>query len=247
MVKIIVANDYEEMSKKAAAIIAAQVIYKADSILGLATGSSPIGIYDYLTKWYQEGSLDFSQITTVNLDEYRGIEKKNDQSYDYFMHHHFFDRVNVRPEKTFLPNGMAADVEEECARYQKLIDDLGGIDLQLLGIGHNGHIGFNEPGESLEANVHCVSLSEKTIEANKRFFASAEDVPKQAYTMGMRSIMEAKKIVIVANGEGKAEAIAKAFAGKITTKVPASLLQLHPDVTVVVDQAAASLLPSYMQ
>lgn len=240
MIKIIVAKDYDEMSRKAAAIIAAQVISKPQSILGLATGSSPIGIYDYLTNWYKNGDLDFSEITTVNLDEYRGIEKNNDQSYDYFMHHHFFDRVNINPERTFLPNGMASDVNEECLRYQKLIDNLGGTDLQLLGIGHNGHIGFNEPADSLEENVHCVSLSQKTIDANKRFFASADDVPKQAYTMGMRSIMQAKKIVIVASGEDKADAIHNAFFGKITTQVPASLLQLHPNVTLVVDQAAFS-------
>lgn len=238
--KIIVAKDYQEMSRKAAQVIAAQVITKPNSILGLATGSSPIGIYDYLVEWYEKGDLDFSKITTVNLDEYKGMEKSNDQSYDYFMHEHFFDRVNVRPEYTFLPNGMAEDSEEECKRYQALIDELGGTDLQLLGIGHNGHIGFNEPGDTFIADVHCVALSKKTIEANKRFFASAEDVPRYAYSMGIRSIMQAKKVVLVASGEGKAQAVKDAFFGPITPKVPGSILQLHPDVTVVVDEEAYS-------
>lgn len=240
--KIYVGNDYKDMSRKAANIISAQVIVKPDCVLGLATGSSPIGTYEQLVEWYRKGDVDFSGITSVNLDEYKGLDKENEQSYYYFMHHHFFDHVNIDSEKTFLPNGLAEDVEAECKRYQKLVDDLGSIDLQLLGIGHNGHIGFNEPGECLEKNVHCVNLSDRTIEANKRFFDSVEDMPKQAFSMGMKSIMQAKKILVIASGKDKAQAVKDAFWGKITCQVPASLLQLHPDVTLVADKAALSLV-----
>lgn len=240
--KIYVGNDYKDMSRKAANIISAQVIVKPNSVLGLATGSTPIGTYEQLVDWYRKGDLDFSEVTSVNLDEYKGLNRENDQSYYYFMHKHLFDQVNINVENTNLPDGMACNIEAECKRYQKLIDDLGGIDLQLLGIGHNGHVGFNEPGESLEKDVHCVTLTEKTIEANKRFFASVDDVPKEALTMGMKSIMHAKKILVVASGVDKAQAVKDAFFGKITSKVPASILQLHPDVTLVADKAALSLV-----
>ena len=236
--KIYKAKDYKDMSRKAANIISAQVIMKPDCVLGLATGSTPIGTYDQLVEWYNKGDLDFSEVTTVNLDEYKGLPRTNDQSYYYFMHQHLFDRVNIDPERTNVPNGMEPDAEKECGRYEELIRSLGGVDLQLLGLGHNGHIGFNEPGEAFEKETHCVDLTESTIEANKRFFASADDVPKQAYTMGIKTIMQAKKILIVVNGENKADIVERAFFGPVTPEVPASILQLHNDVTLVGDEAA---------
>ena len=236
--KIYKAKDYKDMSRKAANIISAQVIMKPNCVLGLATGSTPIGTYDQLVEWYNKGDLDFSEVTTVNLDEYKGLPRTNDQSYYYFMHQHLFDRVNIDPERTNVPNGMEPDAEKECGRYEELIRSLGGVDLQLLGIGHNGHIGFNEPGEAFEKETHCVDLTESTIEANKRFFASADDVPKQAYTMGIKTIMQAKKILIVVNGENKADIVERAFFGPVTPEVPASILQLHNDVTLVGDEAA---------
>ena len=229
------------MSRKAANIISAQVIMKPNCTLGLATGSTPLGIYDQLTEWYKKGDLDFSTVHSVNLDEYRGLPKENDQSYYYFMHKNLFDRVNIRSENTNVPNGMEPDAEKECRRYEKLIADLGGIDLQLLGLGHNGHIGFNEPGEAFEKETHCVDLQERTIEANKRFFESADEVPRQAYTMGIKTIMQAKKILVAVSGEDKAEIVKKAFFGPVTPTVPASILQMHNDVTVVADEAALSL------
>lgn len=236
--KIYKAKDYKDMSRKAANIISAQVIMKPNCVLGLATGSTPIGTYDQLVEWYNKGDLDFSEVTTVNLDEYKGLPRTNDQSYYYFMHQHLFDRVNIDPERTNVPNGMEPDAEKECGRYEELIRSLGGVDLQLLGLGHNGHIGFNEPGEAFEKETHCVDLTESTIEANKRFFASANDVPKQAYTMGIKTIMQAKKILIVVNGENKADIVERAFFGPVTPEVPASILQLHNDVTLVGDKAA---------
>lgn len=236
--KIYKAKDYKDMSRKAANIISAQVIMKPNCVLGLATGSTPIGTYDQLVEWYNKGDLDFSEVTTVNLDEYKGLPRTNDQSYYYFMHQHLFDRVNIDPERTNVPNGMEPDAEKECGRYEELIRSLGGVDLQLLGLEHNGHIGFNEPGEAFEKETHCVDLTESTIEANKRFFASADDVPKQAYTMGIKTIMQAKKILIVVNGENKADIVERAFFGPVTPEVPASILQLHNDVTLVGDEAA---------
>lgn len=236
--KIYKAKDYKDMSRKAANIISAQVIMKPNCVLGLATGSTPIGTYDQLVEWYNKGDLDFSEVTTVNLDECKGLPRTNDQSYYYFMHQHLFDRVNIDPERTNVPNGMEPDAEKECGRYEELIRSLGGVDLQLLGLGHNGHIGFNEPGEAFEKETHCVELTESTIEANKRFFASADDVPKQAYTMGIKTIMQAKKILIVVNGENKADIVERAFFGPVTPEVPASILQLHNDVTLVGDEAA---------
>ena len=236
--KIYKAKDYKDMSRKAANIISAQVIMKPNCVLGLATGSTPIGTYDQLVEWYNKGDLDFSEVTTVNLDEYKGLPRTNDQSYYYFMHQHLFDRVNIDPERTNVPNGMEPDAEKECGRYEELIRSLGGVDLQLLGLGHNGHIGFNEPVEAFEKETHCVDLTESTIEANKRFFASADDVPKQAYTMGIKTIMQAKKILIVVNGENKADIVERAFFGPVTPEVPASILQLHNDVTLVGDEAA---------
>lgn len=238
--RIIEAENYKDMSRKAANIISAQMILKPDCVLGLATGSTPIGIYEQLVEWYKKGDLDFSKISTVNLDEYKGLDRENDQSYYYFMHRHLFNYVNVRPECTHVPNGMEPDFEKECKRYEALVDSLGGADLQLLGLGHNGHIGFNEPAPVFEKATHCVDLTESTIEANKRFFASADEVPKQAYTMGIGTIMKAKKVLVVVSGEDKAEIVAKAFSGEVTPEVPASILQMHQDVTVVADKAALS-------
>ena len=183
--RIYKAKDYKDMSRKAANMLSAQVIMKPNCVLGLATGSSPVGTYDQLVEWYKKGDLDFSEVTSVNLDEYKGLDAENDQSYRYFMNQHLFTRVNINPGRTHLPNGMAMDEAAECRRYSALIHELGGIDMQLLGLGHNGHIGFNEPGAAFEKDVHCVQLTETTINANKRFFASAEDVPKKAYTMGI--------------------------------------------------------------
>ena len=180
---------------------------------------------------------------TVNLDEYKGLPRENDQSYYYFMHENLFDKVNIKQENTNLPDGTKEDSEEECARYEALIRSMGGVDLQLLGLGHNGHIGFNEPAEDFAKETHCVDLTERTIEANKRFFASADDVPRQAYTMGIGTIMRAKKILLVVSGEDKAETVAKAFFGPVTPEVPASILQLHEDVTIVADEAALSKAP----
>ena len=241
--RIYKAKDYVDMSRKAANIVSAQVIMKPNCVLGLATGSTPIGLYKQLVEWYNKGDLDFSEVMTVNLDEYKGLSRDNDQSYYYFMHRNLFDHVNIPAENTHLPNGMEPDSQKECQEYTNLIQSLGGVDLQLLGIGHNGHIGFNEPGEAFDKQVHCVNLTQSTIEANKRFFASADDVPKQAYTMGIKTIMQAKKILIVASGEDKAEIVRDAFFGPITPKVPASVLQLHNDVTLVADEAALSKLP----
>ena len=237
------AKDYEDMSRKAANIITSQVVLKPDCVLGLATGSTPIGAYKNLVEKYEQGDLDFSQVTTVNLDEYKGLPRENDQSYYYFMHDNLFDHVNVKPENTHLPDGTKEDSDEECARYEELIRTLGGQDLQLLGLGHNGHIGFNEPDAIFEKATHCVDLQESTIEANKRFFASADDVPKQAYTMGIGTIMQAKKILVVVSGEDKADTVAKAFFGPVTPEVPASILQFHKDVILVADEAALSKVP----
>ena len=181
------AKDYEDMSKKAANIIASQIVLKPNCVLGLATGSTPIGAYKKLVEKYEQGDLDFSQVTTVNLDEYKGLPRENDQSYYYFMHDNLFDHVNVKPENTHLPDGTKEDSDEECARYEELIRTLGGQDLQLLGLGHNGHIGFNEPDAIFEKATHCVDLQESTIEANKRFFASADDVPRTGLHNGNRN------------------------------------------------------------
>ena len=240
--KIILTKDYADMSRKAANIISAQVILKPNSVLGLATGATPIGIYQQLADWYGKGDLDFSDVTTVNLDEYCGLAPQDEQSYHYFMEKHFFSKVNLNPKRHFLPDGTNPDSDAECARYEALIDSLGGIDLQLLGLGHNGHIGFNEPADAFAGSVHLVHLAERTIEANKRFFASAEQVPRQAYTMGVKTILRAKKILLAVSGEEKAKALYQTVAGAISPKVPATVLQLHPDVVVVADEAAAKLL-----
>lgn len=187
--------------------------------------------------------MDFSRVSSVNLDEYRGLPKENDQSYHYFMQHNFFEHINIRPDYTFVPDGMEADSEKACHAHEEIIRTLGGVDLQLLGLGNNGHIGFNEPGAAFEKETHLVDLTESTIQANSRFFEKPEDVPTQAYTMGIKTIMQAKKILVVVNGIGKADIVAKAFWGPVTPQVPASILQMHPDVTLVADEEALSASP----
>lgn len=243
MIKITKAKDYNEMSRKAANIISAQVIMKPDCVLGLATGSSPLGIYAQLIDWYKKGDLDFSQTKTVNLDEYRGLSHDNDQSYYYFMNENFFKHININPANTHVPDGTEPDAAKACARHEAVIQELGGIDLQLLGLGLNGHIGFNEPGSAFEKETHCVDLTKSTIQANSRFFEKMEDVPTQAYTMGIKSIMMAKKILIVVSGEAKADIVKDSFFGPVVPQVPASILQMHPDVTLIADAAALSRCP----
>lgn len=236
------AKDYKDMSRKAANIIAAQVITKSDSVLGLATGSTPIGMYQELIARYKNGDLDFSQVKSVNLDEYRGLPREHDQSYYYFMYENLFKHINIDLNNTNVPNGMEMDSDKECERYNKVIESMGGVDIQVLGLGHNGHIGFNEPADAFAKLTHCVDLTQSTIEANKRFFASADDVPRQAYTMGIQTIMKAKKILLIVSGEDKAAILREALCGEVTPKVPASILQFHNDVVVVADEAALSFI-----
>lgn len=237
---IVKVKDYQDMSRKAANLISAQVIMKPNCVLGLATGSTPIGTYQQLIEWYNKGDLDFSKVSTANLDEYKGLTRDNDQSYYYFMYNNLFKHVNIDLAKTNIPDGTEPDSDKECARYNKVIEDLGGIDLQLLGLGFNGHIGFNEPDEEFAKLTHCVDLQPSTIEANKRFFASIDDVPRQAYTMGIKTIMQSKKVLLLVSGEGKADILRDSLFGPVTPHVPASILQLHNDVTVVADEAALS-------
>lgn len=240
-------ENYDEMSKKAAHIIASKMILKPDCVLGLATGSTPIGTYKKLVEWNKAGDIDFAQVKTVNLDEYKGLSEDNDQSYRYFMNDNLFNHVNIDKTCTFVPNGLEEDSDKACADYNAIIKSMGGVDLQLLGLGHNGHIGFNEPADHFEKETHCVDLTPSTIEANKRFFASEADVPRQAYTMGCQTIMNAKSVLVVVSGEDKAEIVAKAFAGPITPQVPASILQMHQDVTIVGDKAAMSKLMEVLE
>ena len=240
--RIICAKDYKEMSEMAADVIGAQVLLKPDAVLGLATGSTPIGTYEELVRRYEAGRLDFSKIKTVNLDEYRGLTRDNDQSYYYFMHSHLFDHININKNNTKVPDGMEPDAIKAGQDYENIIKNHGGIDLQLLGLGKNGHIGFNEPCDEFIDKTHVVDLTESTIEANKRFFASADDVPKQAYTMGIGSIMRAKRVLMIVSGKGKADIVKEAFFGPITPKVPASILQLHNDFILIGDAEALSCL-----
>lgn len=227
------AESYEQLSRYAANIIAAQVVLKPDCVLGLATGSSPLGTYENLVKMCDSGDVDFSKVTSVNLDEYAGLSGDNDQSYRYFMDTNLFSKINIDCKKTYVPNGCAVDLAKEGERYDELISSLGGVDLQLLGIGLDGHIGFNEPDDAFTKETHLVTLDPSTIEANARFFASKEDVPTQAITMGMMSIMQAKKILLIANGKSKKDILQKSLYGPITPYVPASILQLHKDLTVI--------------
>ncbi len=231
--KFITVESYEKMSRQAANIISAQVISNPDCVLGLATGSTPVGAYKQLIEWYKKGDIDFSNVTSVNLDEYVGLDGSNDQSYRYFMNNNLFNHINIKPENTFVPNGCAEDLAAEGKAYDAHIKELGGIDLQLIGIGVDGHIGFNEPDEYFVKGTHMVELDESTIKANSRFFEKEADVPRKAITMGMASIMNAKKILLIANGANKKEILEKAFYGPITPWIPASILQLHPDLTVI--------------
>ena len=223
---------YAQMSAAAASVLLAQLTEKPESVLGLATGSTPIGMYDRLAEEYAAGRADFSRMTTVNLDEYCGLAPDNDQSYRYFMDRHLFDRINVDKSRTFVPDGMAADPAAECAAYDRRIEELGGIDLQVLGIGNNGHIGFNEPAEAFTPETHRVALKESTIRANARFFDRPEDVPTHALTTGIRAILQAKTVLLLA-GKGKKEILERALFGPVTPQVPASILQLHPNVIAI--------------
>ena len=241
--KIIRAKDYKDMSRKAANIISAQVIMKPNCVLGLATGGTPVGAYARPVDWYNKGDLDFSEVTSVNLDEYRGLPKEHPESYWSFMHRNLFDHVNIDPAHTNLPDGTNMDAEAECKRYDEVSRSVGGVDLQLLGIGHDGHIGFNEPHDAFDLGTHCVDLAQETIEANKRFFDGNEDlVPKQAYTMGIKTIMQARKVLVVANGLAKAKAVKAVVSGPVTPECPGSILQMHPDCILVADEEALSLL-----
>ncbi|CEH33024.1 glucosamine-6-phosphate deaminase [Romboutsia lituseburensis] len=240
--RILVCKNYDEMSKKAAQMILSQVTLKPNSVLGLATGSTPIGMYKELVKMYNEKLIDFSEVSTFNLDEYYNLPKTSDQSYDYFMRVNLFNHINVKNENIHIPNGMASNVELECETYDKQIKESGGVDIQVLGIGHNAHIGFNEPTINFERGTHLVDLKESTIEANARFFEKIEDVPKKAITMGTGSIFKARKIMLLACGDSKADAIYNTVYGKVIPEVPASILQFHNDIVLILDEAAASKL-----
>lgn len=233
-------KNYEELSRKAANIIAAQVTMKPNCVLGLATGSSPIGTYDNLVSMYENGDLDFSSVTTVNLDEYKGLDGTNDQSYRYFMNKHLFSKINLPLSRTFVPDGTEPNSDKACAEYNEILHKVGTVDLQLLGLGHDGHIGFNEPADYFPNETHCVDLTEVTIQANKRFFASEADVPRQAYTMGIGTIMRAKMVLVVVSGEDKAEILSQVINGSVTPQVPASILQFHPNAIIIADEAALS-------
>lgn len=237
--KISVVKNYDEMSKVAAKELAEVISKKPEATLGLATGGTPVGMYKELIDMHKNGELDFSKVTTVNLDEYVGLSGEHDQSYRYFMDSNLFNHVNIRKEYTYVPNGLAEDMLKECVNYDKRIEELGGIDVQVLGIGSNGHIGFNEPSDTLSLGTHVTDLAESTIEANSRYFVSKEEVPTKALTMGLGAIMKAKKILLMVSGESKAEIMDKVVNGKITTQVPASFLQMHKDVVLIIDEDAA--------
>lgn len=211
--------------------------------MGLATGTSPIGTYNQLISWYKKGDLDFSKVRAINLDEYKGLTRDNSQSYFSYMYHRFYKHINIDFNSMFIPYGTAKNDEEECVRYDRTIETLGGVDLQLLGLGHNGHIGFNEPGQIYEIGTHCVKLSDTTIKANARLFKDEQEVPKYAYTVGMKTIMQAKKVVCIVSGEDKAYIVKEAFYGLVTPRVPASILQLHNDLVLIGDEAALSQIP----
>ena len=234
--RIIVCENYEEMSKTAAKMVASQLMLKPDSVIGLPTGSTPVSMYAELARMYKEGETDFSQAVTFNLDEYYPIVKENPQSYYYFMNENLYSKVNLKPENIHIPNGSANDVDAECANYDKLIEDNGGIDLQVLGIGNNGHIGFNEPAGELNDRTHMTGLTEETILANARFFNSADEVPQHALTVGMATILMAKKIILLVSGKNKSEPLKRLLTGKISTAVPATMLNLHRDTVIITDR-----------
>ena len=247
MMQLYVVKNYEELSRKAAGILSAQMILKPDSVLGLATGSTPIRTYQLLIEANQKGDIDFSKITTINLDEYQGLTADHEQSYRYYMNQHLFDHINIHKENTFVPDGTIMDSKKACKAHEDTIRHVGGIDLQLLGIGGNGHIGFNEPCDFFPKETHVVALAQETRNANSRFFASIDNVPTHAYTMGIRSIMSARKILLLATGESKAQALYDSLYGPITPQVPASILQLHPDATIIADEAAMSVIREVFQ
>lgn len=236
---IIKVKNYKELSMQAAGIVAAQISRKKNTVLGLPTGQTPLGMYQELLKRFRKGEIDFSQVITFNLDEYYGLSPEHPQSYNYYMWQTFFNNINIKKENVFIPDGVTKDVQKECRYYESLIEKKGGIDLQFLGIGDNGHIGFNEPATALNSKTHLVNLSQATIEANSRFFNDIEDVPRKALTMGMGTIMKAKQIILLASGMKKASAIAKTIKGQVSTEIPASLLQLHRDITIIIDKEAA--------
>ncbi|MDP4132761.1 MAG: glucosamine-6-phosphate deaminase [Bacillota bacterium] len=236
--KTILCDSYEEMSKAGALIIADQLKAKPDSVLGFATGSTPVGMYTELAKMNKNGEMDFSKVTTFNLDEYYPIDPKNQQSYRYFMNENLFNKINIDISKTFVPEGYSSDSTAACKKYEKMIKDAGGIDLQVLGIGVNGHIGFNEPAKNLKASTHVTDLTESTIEANSRFFASREDVPRQAITMGIGTILKSKKIILLITGENKSKALNDLLGDDIITDNPATFLKVHNDVTLICDKEA---------
>lgn len=240
--KIYAAKDYNDLSRKAANIISAQVILKPNAVLGLATGSTPVGAYKQMIEWHKKGDLDFSRVRSVNLDEYKGLSGDHDQSYRYFMNHNLFDHVNIDKANTNVPNGLAEDPAAECRRYDQVIRDMGGIDLQLLGIGGNGHIGFNEPCDVFEKGTHVVTLTEETRRSNARFFSSIDEVPTHALTMGIGGIMSAKKVLLLASGEAKAQALYDSCLGPVTPAVQASVLQLHGDAVIIADEAALGMI-----
>ena len=240
--QLFIEETYEDMSRRAADLIAAQLVVDPTSTLGLATGSTPIGLYADLVEDFQNDRISFEQATTFNLDEYRGLSPEHDQSYRYFMQKNLFDHVDIDPEATSVPDGANPDAQAACESYEQAISEAGGIDLQLLGLGHNGHIGFNEPCDEFPVRTHLVQLTESTINANSRLFDSVDDVPREAYTMGIGTIMKARKILLVVNGAGKAEIVRDVLRGPVVPQVPASILQLHPDVTVVLDKEAAAAL-----
>ena len=235
-------KDYNAMSRRAASVIAGEVVHNPACLLGLATGSTPEGAYKYLVDWYKQGLISFQDVLSVNLDEYVGLAPDHDQSYRYFMQSNLFDHVDINPDNTRVPDGLTADPKAFCDGYDAYIRSMGYADLQLLGIGRNGHIGFNEPGDCFVKETHVVDLAESTIDANARFFASRDDVPKQAISMGMGAIMGAKKVLLCASGEEKADAIYHSVCGPITPKCPGSILQLHKNVVLVADEAALSKL-----
>lgn len=241
-IDISIVKDYDKMSKRAARIIADAIRNKPNLVLGLATGGTPVGCYQELIRMHKEEGLDFSRVITFNLDEYIGLPPTHPQSYRYFMDENLFRHVNIKIENTYVPDGLSADLQRTCKEFEELIKRAGGIDLQLLGIGANGHIAFNEPGSSFDSRTMVVNLSKRTIKDNARFFKSIEEVPRQALSMGMETIMEVRKIILLASGVGKAEAVAKSVEGPITTDVPASILQRHPNCIFILDEEAASKL-----
>jgi glucosamine-6-phosphate deaminase len=240
--RVVIARDYEDMSKKAAAIIAGDVRSKPDSVLGLATGSTPLGTYKELARMHKEEGLDFARVVTFNLDEYYRLAPEHPQSYHFFMNENFFNQVNIKKSNVHIPDGLTNDVDKFCAEYERMIKQKGGIDIQLLGIGRDGHLGFNEPGSSLGSRTRLKTLTEETVRDNARFFSNPDDVPRLAITMGVGTILDARKLLLIASGEAKAEAVKASIEGPITSQVTATVLQLHPHVICVVDEAASKLL-----